>query len=170
MKKLFISLITVVALFNIEEITAQTLELNPETQRLTFEGVIYAEGLKADDLYNKVKEWAILTFKNSDEVIVGENKPSLIKFRFIQSYSNGVGRNVLPCYNAMVINIKDGAVKFVISEIEWAQGGSMEYSLYKKDGTQRDGGMYRKIYDDVEGKCRSITADLTKALTKKDDW
>jgi len=170
MKKILILLIVIVAVFNSDETAGQTLELNQETGLLTFEGVIYLEGLKSDDLYNKVKEWAILTFRNSDEVIVGENRPSLIKFRFIQSYSNGIGRNVLPCYNSMVTIIKDGAVKFTISNIEWAQGGSMEYSLYKKDGNQREGGMYKKIYDDVEIKCRSLAADLTKSLSKKDDW
>jgi len=147
----------------------QTFGINSETQLLTFEQVIKADSMKADDIYNKVKEWAVLTFKNSEKVIVGDNKPTLIKATFIQKYFNGMGVYA-DYYNTMTIKIKDGAVKVIIDDMKMTSGFNIESTLYKKDGTLKPGQTFQKIHQDVESKCKGLIEDLSKFMTKKSDW
>ncbi|MBC8486788.1 MAG: DUF4468 domain-containing protein [Bacteroidetes bacterium] len=147
----------------------QTFGLNKETNLLTYEEIINIDSMKAEDIYKKVKEWAILSFRNSEKVIVGENKPTLLKATFIQKYFNGMGVYA-DYYNTITIKIKDGAVKIIIDDMRMTSGYKVEGTVYKKDGTLRTGNTYQKIYEDIEFKCKGLIKDLTNFLSKEDVW
>jgi len=147
----------------------QTFGINSETKRLTYEDIIKVDSLKADEIYTKVKEWAILTFKNSEKVIVGDNKPSLVKANFVTQYFNGAVKTDF--LNTITIKIRDGAIKIIIDDITaYPNGYDFEAFIYKKDGTQRTGGNYVKGYNDVESQCKSLVSNLSKFLTTDDSW
>lgn len=164
MKKL-ISIILITTSINS---LGQTLGLNNETRLLTFEEVIKADSMKADDIYNKVKEWAILTFKNSEKVIVGDNKPTLVKATYIQK--SVIGISLFEYYSTMTIRIKDGAIKVTIDDMRLINGvyEKMEPTIYKDDGTIKSG--KTKLFEDIETKCKALTKDLSNFITKKSEW
>lgn len=146
----------------------QTFGLNSETRLLTYDEVVKVDSMKADDIYNKVKEWAILTFKNSEKVIVGDNKPTLVKATYIQK--SVIGISLFEYYTTLTVKIKDGAFKVTMDDMRLINGvyDKMEPTIYKEDGSIKSGKL--KLYEDIETKCKLLSKDLSNFITKKSDW
>ncbi len=146
----------------------QTFGLNNETRLLTFEEVIRVDSMKSEEIYNKAKEWVILTFRNSEQVIVGDNKPTLVKATYIQK--SIIGISLFEYYSTITIRIKDGAIKITIDDMRLIKGfyDKMEPTIYKDDGTIKSG--KSKLFEDIETKCKALTKDLSNFIAKKSDW
>lgn len=146
----------------------QTFGLNSETKLLTFEEVIKVDSMNSEEIYNKAKEWVILTFRNSEQVIVGDNKPTLVKATYIQK--SVIGISLFEYYSTITIRIKDGALKVTIDDMRLIKGfyDKMEPTIYKDDGTIKSG--KAKLFEDIEGKCKALTKDLSTFIAKKSDW
>ncbi|UII26386.1 DUF4468 domain-containing protein [Fulvivirga maritima] len=163
------AVITTVFLLLTIQANSQSFGLSSDTNLLTYEEVIKVDGMSSEELFNKVKEWTIETFNNAEKVIVGENKPSLIKARFIQAYFNGLGKNA-DYYNTLTVRVKDGAVKITIDQMVMSSGYGVEQTIFKKDGSKRKGQIYQKIHDDIESKCRDLVKNLANYMNKDPEW
>ena len=147
----------------------QTYGLNEETGLLTYEEVLNFDSMKAEDIYVKVKEWAILTFRNSEEVIVGDNEPSLVKVNYITEYFNNIVYTDF--FTSMTVRIRDGAIKVVIDDMrEITSNNKARSYMFKKEGTLRKWKGYVRAYDEIEAKCKGFTQELAKYILEKDDW
>jgi len=145
----------------------QKFGINEETNLLTYEEVLVVDSMNADDIYSKVKEWSILTLKNS--VIVGDNKPTLLKVKYVRKYFTGhIYRGF---YSSLIIKTKDQAVKVVIDDVrQQYKGYTLKSYIFKKDGSLRKGEGYARALYEAEIKCKEITQSLADYLIKEDDW
>lgn len=130
--------------------------------------------MKADQFYNKTRAWFVEYFRDSKEVIRGENKPEMIKGTFFAKYSAAMGMTQ-PYENDITVRIKDRAIKVIINNFRTAPPGAKGYAIettgVKSDGTMRSGGAYQKTFKDIEIKCHALTDDLKAYIEKKKkDW
>ena len=163
MKSLICSILILIPLNSL----GQEFGLNKGTNLLTYEEVLIVDSLEADDIYSKVKEWILLTFKNS--VIVGDNKPTLLMVKYVRKYFSGVIYRDF--YSSMTIKIKDEAVKVIIDDVrQKTPGWNIESYIFKKDGTLKKGKGYTRAFFETEVMCKEFTQSLGDYLIKEDDW
>ena len=148
--------------------------MSPETGLVTYERTISFDTIKADQLFNKTMGWFVEYFRNADNVIRGENKPGLIKGTYLTDYSvHGSLNQPIDC--DILVRIKDGAIKVIINNFVThppTKVQSIESLVFKKDGSMKTGfgGVYEKLYKDIESNCISLTENLKASIVKKTDW
>jgi hypothetical protein len=111
------------------------------------------------------------TFRSPEKVIIGEDKPNLIKGHFNSDYPMALTTQTFS--HQFQIKVKDGAAKIVIDKIEnrtWATSYSAESYWVKKDGSHRY--TMTKTWMALDSNLRSLSEDLGKHLSSSavEDW
>ena len=153
------------------DLEAQTLFVAKESGLITFEMVLTIDSMKADPLFDKTKGWFVEYFREANQVIRGEVKPSMIKGTYLTEYAAAMGTKQ-QYENDIVVRMKDGAVKVTINNLRTVgtSGMAIETIALKDDGTMRTGGMYQKTFKDIESKCQALCASLAAYVKKKSEW
>lgn len=146
---------------------AQSEYLTISKGRITYEQILRVDSLKADELFDKVRLWTVKTFRNSEKVITGEQKPVMLTGTFTSDYPWSFGEpNTV--WHDFTIQVKDGAVKFSVTQMT-THGYNVELSVLKKDDSIRS--MYQKTYNALGIKLDALAANLSETLhSKSSDW
>jgi hypothetical protein len=131
----------------------QNLELPKENGKVTYQEVISATGVSADDLYNSTRLWFLDNFKYSKEVIQYENKETGIitgngnTSMSIKSVANYIVENTI--FFTVTVEVKEEKFRYKISNITVEQAAIpgaktpieeffSEEWMYKKNGKPKE--------------------------------
>lgn len=131
---------------------------------LIYTEVIQCDSLSKDQLINKTKNWAGISFNNLKQVITTESDDQLV-IRYIDKsfYVKGIGKILMPWNLRLVLQFKDNKVK-----CSFYDGTNVESNLpfaayhYK---------MHEEGLNAIYQNIIATTNSLKKSIqTKKEDW
>lgn len=148
-------------------------EVSEESGLITFERVIITDNIPAYDLQKKAKEWIGQSEINGS--ITSETETS-INGRYRRNYKIGVGMN-FPFDQNYRIQVKDGALRFVIDRIVNAQERTFgdpytaEKYFLAKDGSIKPRGQ-AQLLNDIITNCERLGNSLEKYVKAEtsDNW
>jgi hypothetical protein len=107
--------------------------IDSTTGKISFQGVVTVEGLKKDELFNKIKLWVITTYNSPKDIVNAEDKNiGVLKLKPLikkNKTSDGLTYTDILYYD-FDIYIKDGKYKYILSNIR--------YSLIMPDSPKDD--------------------------------
>jgi hypothetical protein len=134
-----------------------------------FEVVHDFPGLSASQLYTKAKVWFAQSFKGGQKVITSDEKDLLIGATFVADYWNNA-LTTAPYRHSLLIRVKDGAAKIVVSNIESIGQGVSPSKWWVKDGEINYKGVNKKQVLDAEEQTNALAMSLKKGIESKDDF
>jgi hypothetical protein len=174
------SLLTSVLLLGFIVSNAQvTLDYNNGSAQ--FQKIIDMDSVTSDDIYKSVNRWITLNFKNPEKVIQSKVENESVKGSSFKA--KGVRLSEQPAEYADLtyafsIDIKGSRVKFVMNTMKAiTKSGtrSIEYFVYKPDGTERGSVPGINVKGSLTQLANSLISSLHSSLLHKDiqkteDW
>lgn len=146
-----------------------------------FQTIMEFDTLPPADLYKSVNRWITLNFKNPEKVIQSQVENE--NLRGIGFKAKGVRISDTPLEYADLtyafsVDIKDGRVRFVMNNMKAiTKSGtrSIEYFVYKADGTERGSHPGINVKGSLTKLANSLISSLQSSLLHKDiekteDW
>ena len=155
-----------------------SLKYNPETGLAEFQEVISVDGKSATELYNLAQKWVINTYRNPDEVIVGDIEGETIK-------GSGYQRNVVVFTKtpraigdwkySFKVDFKDNKARFTIFDMKCGTGlFPIENYLYKSNGELRKNAQARNVLESITVEANTLYVSFKSAILQLDsndtDW
>lgn len=158
--------------------------IDSATGKITFQDVVQINGLKKDDLFNKVKLWIINNYPSPKDVINTEDKDiGVLKLKplFKRQVKDGNFTYEDVINFDLDIYIKDGRYKYIITNMKSSTVTSRSTSLdnnpiekpfliSKDDSEQMKYYEFRKTWSDIiKSDVAALVGSLHAFLTKRND-
>jgi hypothetical protein len=175
------SLLTAVLLLGFISSNAQ-VALDYNNGSAQFQKIIDLDSATADDIYKSVNRWITLNFKNPEKVIQSTVENESVKGNGFKAkgvrLSDDKPAEYADLNYAFSIDIKGSRVKFVMNNMKaLTKSGtrSIEYFIYKADGTERGSIPGINAKGSLTQLANSLISSLHSSLLHKDvakteDW
>jgi hypothetical protein len=148
------------------------LPIDPQTHRITYEGVVEVPGVSKSDLFTRANAWVVHAYRSANDVVQMQDKEAgqLIVKGLTRVSIGGVVRHTLTIY------VKDGRYKYVLTDLthdasgvqNGVSGGPLERSPESFSGF---GNMGKKNWAEIQRRAGQdahlLTADLQAAMALK---
>jgi hypothetical protein len=182
--KLLVFLALLFTIFNCAGQNIFSLPVDSATGKISFQGISSIEGLKKDELFNKVKLWVINSYPSPKDVINVEDKEiGVLKLKPIfkkQKKSDNIAYDEVIHFD-LDLYVKDGKYKYILTNIRSSLlfAGDTRYDknpiekallISKDDPEQMKHYEYRKIWsDEIKNEVSNLINSLQVFLLKKND-
>lgn len=152
------------------------LPIDPQTKRITYEGVVQVPGASKADLYSRAHDWVAKTYRSANDVLQLQDKDAghLIVKGFTPVSSRGSNFGLVR--HTLTIYVKDGRYKYVVTDLIHEDGGLPD--LYSAGPLEQEKAKFFVInvgaeqpWADIKGQAnhqaRVMVADLESAMTLK---
>lgn len=173
----------------------QEMALDETTDRIIFSEVVQVEGVNADQLYSRARQWFAETYKSSESVLDLQDATNhkLIGKAWSQIYIEGYMAMTVPIkmWYTIKLFMKDGRYKYDITDIYY-EGEASQHNGWKTiknpcemflvgDGYYRKNGKPRPLSvsysDNTVSSVKNLAASLKSAMEKgsaysasEEDW
>ena len=140
---------------------AQTIPITKSGDQMSFEGIVTADSMTADQIQEAVINWTGTIFNNAKSVITSST-PSKIVGNFILAHNTGVVS--VDMDHRLTIDIKQGKARMMITSEDLSKW------IVKNNGEWY--GMYEKTRIRAEKAFNALFISLQDAIlsAKNDDW
>ncbi|MFD1467548.1 DUF4468 domain-containing protein [Hymenobacter caeli] len=177
----FLYLVPVRALSDYDPDDAAPLPLDPQTQRIAYEGVVPVPGVSQADLYARARAWVARAYPLKDDVVQLQDQAQITvksaRIARVRTPYAGVLRSSYAgvVRHTLTIYVKDGRYKYVLTDLahdaagvpNMRSGGPLEQDKASLYGYVGIGSTkpWRDLKVEATREARHLVADLQEAMT-----
>lgn len=143
----------------------QILPRDATTGRITFQAVVAAEGVSADDLYSRAKLWAATTYRSAKTVVDLEDRDAgrlMVKGRMTIPYA---GLSSMDIRYQVLVEVKDGRFRYTLTDLELVGTGGSPTASTPFESQFKNALVGKKTLERVHIRCTEVIESLIEGMT-----